>query len=70
MRQHLSEGSIRLLCRFLPGGCLLAAGFVFLLAMTAATPPDALAQATSPPSGATAPSDIKRADLEKQKLAA
>ena len=36
--------------------------------MTAATPPDALAQAASPPSSATALSEIKREDLEKQKL--
>ena len=68
MRQHLSEGPIRLFCRLLPAGCLLAAGFVFFLAMTAATPGDVLAQATSPPSGATATSESERRDLEQKKL--
>ena len=36
--------------------------------MMAATPPDALAQATSPPSGAATLSEIEREELEKQKL--
>ena len=68
MRQHHCGGSPRLLCGSIPAGRLLTLGFAFLVAMPAANPSVALAQAASPPSGVATQPDPDRAKLEKQKL--